>query len=187
MSSFIAAGTRPFQPRHQHDPVLHLLLDVRLPADRRPDLGRRRHARPRASCWAAPPAAPRWPAKACSTRTATATCSPWPIPTVPGLRPGLRLRNGGHRAGRHAPHVLRGGGRLLLHHADERELRDADHADGLRQRAFCRGMYRGRPQRDRGRRARTCSCSAAGPSSARRCGAGDPGRASTAFPARSAA
>ena len=30
--------------RHQHDPVLHLLLDVRLPAHRRPDLGRRRHA-----------------------------------------------------------------------------------------------------------------------------------------------
>ena len=47
MSSFIAAGTLAFQPRHQHDPVLHLLLDVRLPADRRPDLGRRRHALPR--------------------------------------------------------------------------------------------------------------------------------------------
>ncbi len=30
--------------RRQHDSVLHLLLDVRLPADRRLDLGRRRHA-----------------------------------------------------------------------------------------------------------------------------------------------
>ena len=37
----------PFQPRREHDPVLHLLLDVRLPADRRPDLGGRRHALPR--------------------------------------------------------------------------------------------------------------------------------------------
>ena len=32
------------QPRRQHDPVLHLLLDVRVPARRRPDLGRRRLA-----------------------------------------------------------------------------------------------------------------------------------------------
>ena len=32
------------QPRRQHDPVLHLLLDVRVPARRRSDLGRRRFA-----------------------------------------------------------------------------------------------------------------------------------------------
>ena len=32
------------QPRRQHDPVLHLLLDVRLPAHRRSRLGGRRHA-----------------------------------------------------------------------------------------------------------------------------------------------
>ena len=44
MSSFIAAGTAYSHARRQHDPVLHLLLDVRLPADRRPDLGRRRCA-----------------------------------------------------------------------------------------------------------------------------------------------
>ena len=44
MSSFIAAGTAYATPRHQHDSVLHLLFDVRLPARRRPDLGRRRHA-----------------------------------------------------------------------------------------------------------------------------------------------
>ena len=73
MSSFIAAATAHSQPRREHDPVLHLLLDVRLPADRRPALGGRRHALPRASCWAARPAAPPWPARACSTRTATAT------------------------------------------------------------------------------------------------------------------
>ena len=35
------------QPRAADDSVLHLLLDVRLPAHRRPDLGRRRHALPR--------------------------------------------------------------------------------------------------------------------------------------------
>ena len=40
-------GHRLRDARHQHDPVLHLLLDVRLPAHRRPDLGRRRRALPR--------------------------------------------------------------------------------------------------------------------------------------------
>ena len=47
MASFIAAGTAYATPRPRHDPVLHLLLDVRLPAHRRPDLGVRRPARPR--------------------------------------------------------------------------------------------------------------------------------------------
>ena len=37
-------GHRLRDARHQHDSVLHLLLDVRLPADRRSDLGRRRLA-----------------------------------------------------------------------------------------------------------------------------------------------
>ncbi len=32
MCSFIAAGTRVREPRHPHDPLLHLLLDVRIPA-----------------------------------------------------------------------------------------------------------------------------------------------------------
>ena len=68
--------------RREHDPVLHLLLDVRLPAHRRSDLGRRRFARRAASCSAAPPGARRSPAKGCSTRTATASCSRWPIPTA---------------------------------------------------------------------------------------------------------
>ena len=61
--------------RRQHDSVLHLLLDVRLPARRRLHLGRGRRARAAASCSAARPAARRWPARACSTRTATATRS----------------------------------------------------------------------------------------------------------------
>ena len=53
---------------------------------------------------AAPPAAPRWPAKACSTRTATATCSRCRAqPAQPTIR--LRLRDGGHRPGRHPADV----------------------------------------------------------------------------------
>ena len=38
---------RVFDARRQHDPVLHLLLDVRVPARRRSHLGRRRFALPR--------------------------------------------------------------------------------------------------------------------------------------------
>ena len=45
--------------RRAHDPGLHLLLDVRVPADRRPDVGDGRPDGPRASCSAPPPAAPR--------------------------------------------------------------------------------------------------------------------------------
>jgi pyruvate dehydrogenase E1 component len=40
MSSFIAAGTA-YANHDVHDPLLHLLLDVRLPAHRRPGLGGR--------------------------------------------------------------------------------------------------------------------------------------------------
>ena len=74
MSSWIAAATVVRQPRRADDPVLHLLLDVRLPARRRPRLGGRRHRARAASCSAAPPGARRSTARACSTRTATATC-----------------------------------------------------------------------------------------------------------------
>ena len=47
MASVIAAGTSLRHPRRAHDPGLHLLLDVRLPADRRPDVGARRPDGPR--------------------------------------------------------------------------------------------------------------------------------------------
>ena len=43
MSSFIAAGTAYATQRREHDSVLYLLLDVRLPAHRRPDVAGRRH------------------------------------------------------------------------------------------------------------------------------------------------
>src|SRR6202050_3531052 len=38
------------EPRHQHHPLLHLLLDVRVPAHRGPDLGGGGYALPRISC-----------------------------------------------------------------------------------------------------------------------------------------
>ena len=47
MCSFIAAGHRVRQSRHQHDSVFYLLLNVRIPAHWRPDLGCGRHALPR--------------------------------------------------------------------------------------------------------------------------------------------
>ena len=78
---------RLLELRHAHDSVLHVLLDVRLPAHRRHGLGLRRfarqgfpdgrHRRAHHPCWA----------KACSTRTATpsacrARCPP-ASPTIP--------------------------------------------------------------------------------------------------------
>ena len=46
------------------------------------------------------------------------------------LRPDLRLRGRGDRPGRPAADVRRAGGRLLLHHRDERELRAPGDAGG---------------------------------------------------------
>ena len=80
-------GHRVRDARRQHDPVLHLLLDVRLPARRRPDLGGRRLARARLPARRAPPAGRRWPAKGCSTRTATATCTRLAVPNCVSYDP----------------------------------------------------------------------------------------------------
>ena len=54
----VAPGRRHVvrHPRRADDPVLHLLLDVRLPADRRPGLGARPTRAAAASCSAPPPA-----------------------------------------------------------------------------------------------------------------------------------
>ena len=54
------------------------------------------------------------------------------------LRPDLRLRGGDDHPRRHAPHVRGAGGRLLLHHPDERELPAPRHARGQRGRASSR-------------------------------------------------
>ena len=71
-SSWVAAATSRTRARHADAAVLHLLLDVRLPARRRPDLGRRRPALARLPARRHGRAAPRSAAKACSTRTAAA-------------------------------------------------------------------------------------------------------------------
>ena len=59
MADWIAAATAYSHARRADDPVLHLLLDVRLPADRRLWPGRRAIAARVASCWAARPDARR--------------------------------------------------------------------------------------------------------------------------------
>ena len=62
-------------------------------------------ARGKGFLWAAPPAAPRWPAKACSTRTATASCSPARFPPASTYDPAYAYEIADHHAGRHPPHV----------------------------------------------------------------------------------
>ena len=91
-------GLRHLGPAH--DPVLHLLLHVRVPAGRRPDLGVRRHAGPRLP--ARGHGRPHHPAR----RGTAARRRPLVAAGVhraqrAGLRPGVRLRGGGHRRGRH--------------------------------------------------------------------------------------
>ena len=148
--------------RRQHDPVLHLLLDVRLPAHRRPDLGRRRHARAAASCSAAPPAARRSPARGCSTRTATATCSPSPCPNLRRLRPGVRLRARRDHRGRHPADVRRRRGHLLLPDRDERAVRACRRCPTASRDGILQGLYllHAAPTSRRRRRARSCSAAA---------------------------
>ena len=95
-------------PGRAHGALLRLLLDVRVPAGGRPHLGRGRRPGPglpvgshrRAHHPAGRgPAAPGRPQPGAGLHRAH----------LPGLRPGLRLRDGRHRAGRHRPHVRRPG------------------------------------------------------------------------------
>ena len=76
-----------FEPRRADDPVLHLLFDVRLPADRRSGLGRRRQ--PRAGLHAGRHGgAHHSTARGCSTRTGIPISSRAPSPTAsPTTRP----------------------------------------------------------------------------------------------------
>ena len=75
-------------PWHRHAAVLHLLLDVRLPAGGRPHLGRGRPAHPRFPAGRHRPAARRSTARASSMRTATATCwRAWCRTFRPTIRP----------------------------------------------------------------------------------------------------
>ncbi len=111
-------------------------------------------ARARASCSAPPPGARRCSARACSTRTATASCSPRPCRRArPTTRPsptrwptivkhGIRRMYGPSTAGARPR-------RLLLPHPLQRELPDA--ADAARATARHRGRDRAGPV-PRGRR-----------------------------------
>ena len=82
MSSFIAAGTA--YATHGVNTIPFFIYYSMFGFQRIGDLiwAAGRLARRAASCSAAPPAARRWPAKGCSTRTATATCSRWPCPEL---------------------------------------------------------------------------------------------------------
>ena len=110
------------QPRLPHDPVLHLLLDVRLPAGRRPDLGRGRHA------GAGLPDRRHVGADDAQRRGPAAPGRPQSSGRLDGaelrlVRPDLRLRARGDPPGRPAADVRRGGAGLLLPDDAERELR----------------------------------------------------------------
>ena len=118
-------------PRRAHAAVLHLLLDVRLPAGRRPHLvgGRlpgpglpaRRHRRADHAAGRGPPAPGRPQPHAGVDRADRG-----------GVGPGLRLRDGDDRPPRHRGDAGRRARRHLLPHALQRELPDAAGARGRR-------------------------------------------------------
>ena len=144
--------------RRGDDSVLHLLLDVRLPARGRPDLGLRRRARQRL------PVRRHGRPHHAGRRRLAAPGRPQPRARqhrahLRHLRSGLRLRNRHHRAGRHPPHVPGAGRPLLLPHALQRELPHAADAGGPRSGGHAQGHL---PLPARPRTARPwCSCSAA--------------------------
>ena len=156
MASLQAAATSYADARPGDDPVLHLLLDVRLPADRRPDLGARGRPRPRLH-----DGRDRRPDDA-DRRGPPARRRPLPHPRLDGperprLRPGLRVRARRHRPRRDRADVRQRRGRLLLRHALQRELRPAKEARRRRRRHHPRastGSAR-RPISARARRRRT--------------------------------
>ncbi len=129
-------------PRRADAAVLHLLLDVRLPAGRRPHLVGRRLAGPWASCSARPPGAPRCSARACSTRTGTASC--WRRRSRPSRRTTrrspTRWRPSSSRAS--SEMLVDERRRLLLPHALQRELPDAAACPTASPRASSEGLYR---------------------------------------------
>ena len=165
--------------RRQHDPVLHLLLDVRVPARLRPDLGRRGLARPRVPA--------RRDRRADDPRGRGAPAPGRPQPRVLArdaelhlLRSGVRLRARRHHPGRHPPHVPRAGEHLLLPDRHERAVRDARHAGGgarrhpeghvsaagsppIRRRSSRRSSSAAAPSSTRSSARRSCSSSTASP------------------------
>ena len=104
MGSVIAAGLLVRHPRHAHDPGVRVLLDVRLAADRRPDVGVRRPARARfpARGDRGPHHADRRGAAAQRRALAAARLG---LGGVRVLRPGVRVRGRGDHQGRAAADV----------------------------------------------------------------------------------
>ena len=133
MGSVIAAGSRLRDARDAHDPGVRVLLDVRLAADRRPDVGVRRPARA-----GLPARRDRGPhhadrrGAAAQRRALAAACVG--VGGVRVLRPGLRVRGLGDREGRAAadvrlqPGAPGRGEHLLLPHRLQRALRPAGRA-----------------------------------------------------------
>ena len=163
--------------RRADDPVLHLLLDVRLPAHRRPDLGGRRHADARL-----PAGGDRRPHHAQRRRLA-ARGRPQPHPGLDGAQPASPTTRPSpsswpsSSATASAACTRTEGRHFLLHHAVQRQLPDAADAGGRD-----RGHPQGHVQAAAGRRtpkgkAEGRTCSAAARSCRRPCGAGDAGRA----------
>ena len=97
MASATAAGLGVLHARRAHDPVLHLLLDVRLPAHRRLDLGDGRPAGPRL-----PDRRHRRPDHADrrgpAARRRALAAARGDQPGGRALRPGVRLRGQPHHA-----------------------------------------------------------------------------------------
>ncbi len=96
MASLHRRGDRLRDARHADGPVLHLLLDVRLPADRRPDVGVRGRARPRVHDrrHGRPDDAAGEGLQHDDGHSHVLAST---VPECPGLRPGVRLRAGGDR------------------------------------------------------------------------------------------
>ena len=165
MCDWIAAATSLLDARRADDPVLHLLLDVRLPARRGPRVGGRRHALARL-----PPRRHRGPDDAERRRPAARG-----RPLAPDvgddselhlLRPDVRLRGRGDHPGRPAADVRRAAGRLLLPDGDERELPAPGDA-GRRGARHRQGHVPVPRRREKGRRRRASSCWGRARSSAR--------------------
>ena len=147
MASATAAGSAYSTHGEHDDPVLHLLLDVRLPAHRRLDLGDgrpagarlpdRRHRRPDHADRRGPPARRRPLAAAGGDQ-----------PGGRALRPGVRLRGRPHRAARPRPDVrlqrgapARRGRHLLPHRLQRAVVQPGRARETSTSRACSRGIH----------------------------------------------
>jgi hypothetical protein len=154
------------QLQHQqphHGAVLCVLLDVRLPAHRRPGVGRRRHAGPRLPAWR------HLRAHHAQRRRPAARRRPQPHPgrhhpELHQLRPDVRARSRRDPAPWPEAHGGEAGQRLLLPDPAQRELRDA-RPDAGHRRADHQGHVPA-ASGQRGAGGRACSCWARAPSCA---------------------